>query len=225
MVFITYAVVSKTALASKLKMRTETNTYVLLAAKSVFKISLLVILLTVLGVYFWGLGEHRTFFENSIISTTILSIVFFLFITIGLYRGVKLKDNLGQIIPPAGTNAVDLTPGSNYSGHGGGLDLDLDFGDEPGGIVLGIILWIFWAILVGVLLWIFSNVLAVVIAAFAAMLYWIFYRALRLVFKNSNKSRGKVMESIKYGLIYTSLYNFWIYGIFILTEYLKRQSL
>jgi len=30
------------------------------------------------------------------------------------------------------------------------------------------------------------------------------------------------MESIKYGLIYTFLYNFWIYVVFVLKEYLKK---
>ena len=70
----------------------------MIESKSVFTISLIVIGLTILAVYFWGLGRHNTFFENSIISTTILSIAFFTFITVGLYNGVKLRDNLGRIV-------------------------------------------------------------------------------------------------------------------------------
>jgi hypothetical protein len=65
-------------------------------------------------------------------------------------------------------------------------------------------------------------VLVIVVLTFIAMLYWIFFRALRLVFKNSNKSKGDLIESVKWGLTYTTLYNFWIYGIFMLTIYLKR---
>jgi hypothetical protein len=51
------------------------------------------------GIYAWGVGQHRTLFENSILSTTILSVAFFLFITINLYRGVKLKDDIGYLKP------------------------------------------------------------------------------------------------------------------------------
>jgi hypothetical protein len=201
-------------------MKIRPRTYQLIESKTVFKISLLVALLTIIGVYFWGLGRHNTFFENSIISTTILSIAFFFFITIGLYRGVKLKDNLGQITSEkiSGADMLDLTPQTTH--HGDGFDIDV--GDGIEGIIAAILLWILWAILVAVTLWVFSNVILIVIATFAAMLYWIFFRAMRLVFKNSNKSKGDIWESIKYGLTYTFLYNFWIYGVFMLTEYFKR---
>jgi hypothetical protein len=53
------------------------------------------------------------------------------------------------------------------------------------------------------------------------MLYWIFFRALRLVFKNSNRAKGSLLESIKWGVVYTTLYNFWIYGIFYITSFLQ----
>lgn len=201
------------------RIKISQKTYTLIESRAVFKISLLVTSLTIIGVYFWGLGRHSTFFENSIISTTILSMAFFLFLSIGLYRGVKLKDNLGQITKEkiSGPDMLDLTPHTTH--HGDGFDVDV--GDGIEGIIAAILLWILWAILVAVTLWIFSNIILIVIATFAAMLYWIFFRALRLVFKNSNKSKGDIWESIKYGLIYTLLYNFWIYGVFILTEYFK----
>jgi hypothetical protein len=192
------------------------KTYRLLETKDVFTISLIVTTLTILGVYFWGLGRHNTFFENSIISTTILSIAFFLFITIGLYKGVKLKDNLGQIIDKFKT--VDTSGiSSNLTSSG-----PVEVGDGIIGIILSILLWILMAIVFSIALWIFSNVLVIVVLTFIAMLYWVFFRALRLVFKNSNKSKGDLMESMKWGLTYTTLYNFWIYGIFVLTIYLKK---
>ncbi len=201
-------------------MKLRPKTYRLIESKTIFKISLLVVSLTIIGVYFFGLGRHNTFFENSIISTTILSIAFFLFITIGLYRGVKLKDNIGQITSDKLSFNDSLDLNIHPTHHGNGFDVDV--GDGLEGIIAGILLWILWAILVALALWIFSNVVLIVIATFAAMLYWIFFRALRLVFKNSNKSKGNIFESIRYGLTYTLLYNFWIYGVFMLTEYLKR---
>jgi hypothetical protein len=70
----------------------------LVTSRTVFAITLLVIPLTLLSIWLWGLGQHRTIFENSVLSTTILSSAFLLFLTIGLYNGVKLKDDLGKII-------------------------------------------------------------------------------------------------------------------------------
>ncbi|NJM80437.1 MAG: hypothetical protein HC854_13990 [Flavobacterium sp.] len=66
-------------------------------SKYVFIITLLVIPVTILSVWFYGIGKHKTVIENSLLSTSILSIAFFLFITIGLYKGIKLKDTIGKI--------------------------------------------------------------------------------------------------------------------------------
>jgi len=192
------------------------KTYRLVESKDVFKISLIVTVLTILGIYFWGLGQHNTFFDNSIISTTILSIAFFSFITIGLFNGIKLKDNLGQVTDKFKTMDTSSVS-ADFAASG-----PLVEGDGIGEIILSIVLWIVLAIAFAIALWIFSNVLVIAILTFIAMLYWVFFRALRLVFKNSNKSKGNLLESIKWGLTYTVLYNFWIYGIFILTNYLKR---
>lgn len=74
-----------------MRRRTVLNT------KNAFIISIIVIISTVLSVWIYGFGEHQTVIENSFISTSILSVTFFLFITIGLYKGVKLKDNINSI--------------------------------------------------------------------------------------------------------------------------------
>jgi hypothetical protein len=197
----------------------KARTYTLISSKSVFRVSLLVALLTIVGVFLFGLGTHSTFFENSMLSTTILSIAFFLFITIGLYRGVKLKHDAGNVMDNI---KFDSTPGVTSDPNYPIPTPDLDIADSIEGILLAIVLWILWAILVVVILWLFEATFAVVIAAFAAMLYWIFFRAMRLVFKNSSKAKGKIWDSIRLGVVHTVLYNFWIYGILILIAYLKR---
>ena len=180
------------------------KTYTLINAKNTFLITLVVMVLTILGVYFWGLGQHHTFFKNSLISTTILSVSFFLFITIGLYRGVKLKDNLGAI-----TDKIKLRKLDGLPDLGTGSDFD---GDNEGclGIILGIILWIIAAITLAIILWVFGNILEIGILAFAGMLYWISFRALRLVFRHSNRCKSNLWGSIRIGLFYNFLYNFLI---------------
>jgi len=199
---------------------TKRKTYTLINSKNVFTISLLVLVLTIIGVYFWGLGQHHTFFENSIITTTILSISFFLFVTISLYQGVKLKDNIGAITNKIQLQNIGETPDLLPSSSG----LDLDGGDEGcAGIVVAIVLWVLAAIALAIIVWVFGNILVIGISAFVAMLYWIFFRALRLVFKHSNHCKNNLFGSIKIGLFYTLLYNFWIYGIFTLIYFLQKS--
>lgn len=192
--------------------------YTLISSRSAFRISLLVALLTIVSVFLWGLGHHATFFENSMLSTTILSIAFFLFITVSLYRGVKLKDDAAKTIHGSIPFDIALDPTTSASYDDGGPSVDAD---GLGGFLLSILLWIVWAIVVAVAVWLFANVIVVVIAVFAAMLYWIFFRATRLVLMKSLKTKGKIGMSVMYGVTYTILYNFWIYGIFILIDYLK----
>lgn len=188
--------------------------------KPIVRISFLVAALTLISVYFWGLGQHRTFFENSMISITILSVVFFLFISIGLYRGVNVvhETDVQEKASPAGKldlfhNSADLASGIEAP------DFDAD---DLWGILVSILLWIGWAILVAVAVWFFSEVILVAISSFVAMLYWIFFRALRLIFNNSNQCRGNIWESARNGAFYTVLYNFWIYGIFFFLEFLRH---
>jgi hypothetical protein len=200
------------------------RTYKLIEAGNVFVITLLVIVLTTLGVYFWGLGHHRTFFENSMMSTTMLAISFFSFTTTGLYRGVKLKDSLGRVTDRYRSKFLNFDP----SDPPPSTDTSIDIPDAPAlgddliSIVVSIILWILIAFILSFALSFIGDMLAVSVLAFIAMLYWIFFRALRLVFKNSNRSKGDLLESMKWGLAYTFLYSGWIYGIFFIVEFIKR---
>lgn len=79
-------------------------------------VTLLVIALTIIGVWLFGIGKHKTLFENSILSTSILSGAFFLFLTIGLYRGIKLRDNVGRV-----TDRIKISKWSEFP-EGMGID-------------------------------------------------------------------------------------------------------
>ncbi len=70
----------------------------LINSKTVFFSTLIVVPTLLLIVYLTGINQHRSLYLNSVLSTSILSIVFFLSIFIGLYRGWKLKDNLGNVL-------------------------------------------------------------------------------------------------------------------------------
>lgn len=168
------------------------------------------------------------------LSTTLLSVAFFGFVSVGLYRGVKLRDTLGNVTDTFlrrnnRSGFVDTADGlfslPGRSSGSSGSSFDFDFGDDEGGCLaglVGILLWIVTAVALAVVVWLFGEVLLVVVAAFMAMLYWIFFRALRLVFRHSHQTRGQLFPSLGYGLVYTLLYNSWIYGIFLLLAYLRK---
>lgn len=190
----------------------------LVTTKSLFSITIIVTVLTILAIWLFGLGRHRTIFENSVLSTTVLSTAFFLFISIGLYRGIKLKDNVGKLTDrlklrlPRMPEISDISIGGDFAAAGEGC----------GEVVAGIILWLIVSILIILFLWLFGVALWAGMIVFVAMLYWIFFRALRLVFKNSATCKGNLVRSISLGLVYTVFYNFWIYGIILGAHYLGK---
>ena len=150
------------------------------------------------------------------LSTSLLSVAFFLFLAVGLYNGIKLKDDIGKI-----TDKFKIEKLPDLSGFESPFDIS-DAAEGIVGVLLGILAWILFSILIVLIIWLFGALLWPMILVFAAMLYWIFFRALRLVFKNSNKCRGDLVASIIYGIGYTLLYNFWIYGILLATHYLIK---
>lgn len=198
-------------------MRNKTAAKTYLATKNLFIVSLSVAVLTILAVWLRGLGRHHTLFENSLLSTTILSVAFFLFLLMGLYQGVKLKDDLGKI-----TDRIRLNKLPDISDTLHMPDGIADADDGAAGIIMGILAWILVSILLLIFIWVFGAVMWVAILSFSAMLYWIFFRALRLVFRHSWKCRNNLAKSAGYALAYTLLYNCWIYGIILAAHFLIR---
>jgi hypothetical protein len=194
----------------------KVRTYQLINAKIVFWVSLLWIGMTTLGVYGWGLVRHHTFFQNALISTSVVALAFFLFITIGLYKGYKL-DNLGKV-----TDKIQFPDSMDLSTLPATSNDSMDVEEGVIGILLSIFIGIIWTIVFSVVFWLVSNLLVGKIAGLLALLYWILFRALRIVFKNGRLCKGKLWESIKMGVVYTGLYCGWNYGIFKLAQFWKR---
>jgi hypothetical protein len=198
----------------------KTSKVNLVNAKSVFIISLLIIAITILTIFFSGLHIHRSIIDNSVISLSILSVSFFLFISCGLYSGIKLKDDIGNL-----TQHIKFTESSGYlpdfSSKSEGAGTVAEAGGDLEGIIGAILIWIVATIIIILLIVFFDTIVWAGIILFLAMLYWIFFRALRLVFKNSIKCRGDLVKSVSYGAGYTILYSAWIYGIIFTAGLLK----
>jgi hypothetical protein len=179
--------------------------------------TLAIIILVILSVWLSGTNSHRSLFQNSILSTSILAVTFFLFISSGLYFGLKLKENVGHILHRERIKKYsDNISLPNVSGFDPPA-----VGDGIGGVILSIILWFLISIVFAFLLYFLGFFFWAAILFFAAMLYWIFFRALRLVFKNSKSCKDNLLRSLGFGFFYSFLYISWIYGIIFLVNYLN----
>jgi hypothetical protein len=133
----------------KLKIRS----YNLIHAREVFHVSLIVIVVTIFFVWLFGLGRHQTFFENGILSLTVLSIAFLGFITWGLYKGYKLEH-----VP---VEPIKIKPGApEFHLPDSVPDVGLD---GVAGIIASILLWLIMAIVISLLFWLFMEVIVLAI--------------------------------------------------------------
>ena len=191
----------------------------LINAKTVFISTLIVVPTVALLVYFTGLNAHRSLYLNSLISTSILVAVFFVFITTGLYNGWKLKDGLGNFLKKF---RLWKKPESFSMGSSGldfsGLELDVE------GCFFTVLAWIVVAFLGAFLLFWIGAFLWGTILVTGGILYWIIFRAFRLIFRNSIRCKGDLQRSAGIALLYTFLYNCWIYGIILGTHFLMADG-
>lgn len=195
---------------------------IFITSKSIFTISLVVVTVTILIVFITGLKINRSIIDNSLISLSILSFSFFTFVTCGLYFGLKLRDNIGDLTKQIKWEST----GSGFPdfGSGGGAS-SIEVGAEHGGIegiILAILLWIVVTIILVFLIVFFEAIVWALLMIFLGMLYWIFYRALRLVFKNSIECKGNFSKSALLGFKYTVLYSSWIYGIVLVADIIQN---
>jgi len=187
-----------------------------LKGKSVFIVSLLVIGITILTVYLTGENYNRSVTSNLYLSLSIIGTALFLFMVYGLYVGISLKDNFPKF--------RTLKMGEFVSGSGDIPDLPsigLDSDDGIGGLLLSFLLWIGMTILIFILLILLEAFFWVSIFIILAMLYWVFFRALKLVFSKSETTKGNLGISAMYALTYTILYLGWIFGLVFLTEIVR----
>lgn len=177
-----------------------------ITSKSAFTVTLIVIVLTFIIVWLQGLHLERSVLRNTALSTGILSTFLFSFMAVGLYRGYKLKDNLGDI-----TDRFKLNTDGINTDWFPSLPVDGELvGDGCGEIILSILVWIGFTILLGIIFFIFGTVIWFSILLLLAILYWVFFRGLRFVFKKSPKCQGDFLLSIKYAGLYTFFATLWL---------------
>lgn len=118
-----------------------------------------------------------------------------------------MKDSIGKLYTK---HKLEKTPDI-------GLDdfSSIDVGDDFGGIIVSILLWIVMAIMATIVFYFAAGIIWLSILAVGSMLYWVVFRAFRLVFKKSRWCKGNMARSLAIAFLYTLLYNCWIYAIII----------
>lgn len=185
-----------------------------LKGKSIFIISIIVIGLTILTVYIAGINYNRTVTSNLYLSLGIIGICLFIFMSYGLYKGIGLIDNFPKY--------KEFKSGDLISSPEEIPDLlSIDIDEGLGGVVLAIVFWIAMTFFFLVLLIALEAFFWFSLSVILTMLYWVFFRALKLVFGKSNETKGNLGLSIIYSLGYTILFTGWIFGIGYFTEIMK----
>ena len=181
--------------------------------KIAFYIFLSAIAIVVFTVYVLGIDIKRSIYENSIYSLSIVNLFFLVTITFGLYHGVKLKDDFGEIIP----KLKFAEPGNGSLNWISNLPFV-----ETENILIGVLLWIFIALLSILFFLFFETILVSGIIIITGIFYWIFFRASRLIFRYSRFTKNNLKKSILISLQYSFLYSIWIYGIIWLAYNLRK---
>ncbi|WP_232730362.1 hypothetical protein [Lacinutrix sp. Bg11-31] len=131
--------------------------------------------------------------------------------TYGLYKGISLKDNF--------PNFKNYEVGNYISSSGDMPDLPFfEGGDGIGGFIISFLVWIGMTILIFLLLILIEIAFWFSIFIVIMMLYWLFFRALKLVFRKSKTTQGDIGISALYSLGYTILYLGWIFVIVFLVK-------
>jgi len=187
--------------------------------KTAFCLFILVSSIIIITVWLTGLDIHRTISNNAIYSLTIISIIFFCFITYGLYRGIALSDDFGSIkskigfVEPSGISG-DIPTESISIGEFASEGLE--------GILVGILMWIGILILTVILTLFFETIVFAGLAIFTGILYWIFNRATKMIFRYSRLTKNNLNKSMWIGFKYSIMYSGWIYAIIWILKYLKK---
>jgi hypothetical protein len=181
--------------------------YWLLSGRWAALLSFFTIILVALVVFLLG---HKAFIKELEITLLIISLCLFSFLFIGLYRGVRVKN---KPIVEGEWKSLGSEKYLDVMSYGPDFTPALEIGEGLGGMILGIIAWILITIVALFLLFFLANILWGVVFVLGVVIYWIFYRALRLAFVKSRLCKGKFGQSLGYSSLYTGLYIGWFISL------------
>ncbi|MDQ0888622.1 small-conductance mechanosensitive channel [Paenibacillus sp. V4I9] len=178
--------------------------YKVINAKMATLLSLSAMVLTLFLVFSIG---HRSILIELEITTGVLAVVLFTFLSFGLYRGVRLQNDP---LYKEGWKPFGKWDVLDFASAGDLFPVEFP-GEGLFGIALTVIAWIVITIVMLILIFLVGNMLWGIIVFMGVMLYWLFYRAYRYVFLKGRACRNRVGLSLAYGGLYTVLYTGWAF--------------
>lgn len=170
-------------------------------------------LIVVLLVFLIG---KKSLFVELELSLALIALVLFVFLTIGLYYGARLKweplygeTDSGPARDDARSSCLD-----GWTWTDPGIDVDLDEGCLGAviSVLAGLLLLI---VLSGLLFWLLPFLWAGILVILTGV-FWVLNRALRVVFARSRECQGNLPKSLGYALVYTIGYTGWLFVLLYL---------
>lgn len=180
--------------------------------KTVTVVALIVAALSAGSIFFFG---HRSIFAETELTLGAIAMALFLFLTIGLYHGVRVRR---RDIPSLTFQPIAA---DRFNFDSGVPDLDCPIDAAGEGclyLLLGILFWAIAIVVILFLTWLLVNLGIWLGVVLAPALTWMFYRALRLVFAHSRQCKGKLWPSAGKACLYTILYTGWLFAAVELTR-------
>ena len=179
----------------------------------------------VTGAVIYLLGKRSLFAETEL-TLAAVSGVLFLFLAVGLYRGVRVRrrDVARLEFRTVRPDSLDI---GNPDLPDVSCPLDAFDGDDEGCLaaLLAGLLWVLAIVVLLGLVWVLLNVGLWIGLAIAPALTWLLYRALRQVFIHRRQCQGNLLPSLGYAAFYTFLYTGWLFALAYLAHYLYGQRL
>ena len=184
--------------------------YPVWSVKTITVLAILVIALTATSVFL--IGKKPLFYETEL-TLAIVAAVLFAFLSVGLYRGVRVKR---RDLPGVDAKGVRLGEITEHLPDPATIPDHIDAGDFGEGYLVSLV-GLLLAIVVGaillVLLWLLLNLGILLWVFLIAALAWVFYLALRQIFAKSRVCKGNLAASLGYALMYTVLYTGWLFAL------------
>jgi hypothetical protein len=180
------------------------------SSRLVFVTFIIVLTQTLLFVWLFDLGKHKRWFEHSLEAQLTLSFALFVFLFFALYKGVKLKEDIGRIWKKpeiAGDTGLELF-----------AEIVPTSIEVSGSIFDFLIALILIPLAIVVAFYLFALATSGILLFFA-VLYWVFYRAIRFALKKSKVCQHSITKSLQYSLLFTVLYTVWFYLISLALYY------
>jgi hypothetical protein len=162
---------------------------------------------------------HRSAIVEAEITLGIVAAALMLFLTMGLYRGVRVQRETMEFYWPDQRSILDGFNGSSLPDI---PDLGIDAGEGCLAAIVGLVAAVILGILLLILTWLLINLVWAVWLVLMIALFWVFNRALRIVFARARTCRGNLPNSLRYAALYTLLYTSWLFGLLWAIDWMKH---